>query len=243
LTSRTDVKRPLRPLCSPPRSCAGLGLLLLLAGCQEGTSEPQDQPVWPEGTVLVCDGEPITAEEVDPIALALQPLGPRFTLPHLRRLALTNVCLPLAAGRAQTDSSRLGQALKEAMAFYSNVSNGHDGSSLVPEAPTELIEGAQDSLGVPLWVLIQGQEPGEWSEIEELPGRYVVARLLESNDDPQPQRRLYKVEIASFAYVDNSSSLPSAALNASYTFVDPVWELLIPGSWRYHKPEGPDQAD
>ena len=114
---------------------------------------------------------------------------------------------------------------------------------LPPEAPTELIEGAQDSLGLPLWVLIQGQEPGEWSEVEELPGRYIVARLLESNDDPQPQRRLYKVEIASFAYVDEPSSLSSAALNASYVVVDPSWELLIPGSWRYHKPEGPDQAD
>ena len=232
------MKGPLRPLCSRPRSCAGLGLLLLFASCQEGTSEAQNAKIWPEGTVLVCDGEPIRAEEVDPVALALQPLGPKFTLPHLRRLALTNVCLPLAAGRAQTDASRLGQALSKAVTFHTATGLGSP-----PETQTELIEGAQDSLGVPLWVLIQGQEPGEWSEVEELPGRYVVARLLEDNEDPQPQRRLYKVEIASFAYIDNPPSLSSAALNASYTFVDPAWELLIPGSWRYYKPAGPDQAD
>ena len=229
------MKRPLRSLCSRLRSGVALGLLLLLAGCQEGTSEPQNVQIWPEGTVLVCDGEPIRAEEVDPVALALQPLGPKFTLPHLRRLALTNVCLPLAAGRAKAESSRIEEARSQAANFRAKA-----GMVSPPEAQTELIEGAQDSLGVPLWVIIQGQEPGEWSEVEELPGRFVLARLLEDNEDPQPQRRLYKVEIASFDYIDDPSSLSSAALNASYTFVDPAWELLVPGSWRYYKP---DQAD
>jgi hypothetical protein len=65
-----------------------------------------------------------------------------------------------------------------------------------------------------------------------------MTRLLEKNDDPQPQRALFKVEMASFNYVDDPLSLSSAALNASYVIVDPAWELLIPGFWRYYKPKG-----
>lgn len=209
----------------------------MLSGCGESAPEPQDARSWPEGTVLVCDGEPIRAEEVDPIALALQPLGPRFTQPHLRRLALTNVCLPLAAGRAKTDLERMKAARTKAEAFRSATAQASP-----PEARIEVIEGAQDSLGVPLWVLTQRQELGIWSKVEELPGRFVVTRLLEKNDDPQPQRTLYKVEIASFAYVDEPASLSSAALNASYAIIDPSWEVLIPGSWRYYKPEISDQT-
>jgi hypothetical protein len=209
----------------------------MLSSCGDGAPEPQNTESWPEGAVLICDGEPIRAEEVDPIALSLQPLGPRFTQPHLRRLALTNVCFPLAAGRAMTDLDRMQEARSRAEAFRLATEQASPA-----EARMDVIEGAQDSLGVPLWVLIQGQELGAWSEVEELPGRFVVTRLLEKNDDPQPQRALYKVEIASFAYVDEPSSLSSAALNASYVVVDPSWEVLIPGSWRYYKPETTDQA-
>ena len=90
---------------------------------------------------------------------------------------------------------------------------------------------------MPLWVLTQRQELGVWSEVEELPGRFVVTRLLEKNNDPQPQRELFKVEMVSFNYVDDPSSLSSVALNASYIVVNPTWELLIPGFWRYYKSE------
>jgi hypothetical protein len=136
-----------------------------------------------------------------------------------------------------SDPARINDARAEAEAFLS----GMDQQS-PPEVPLEVIEGAQDSLGVPLWVLIQRQELGVWSKAEELPGRFIVTRLLEKNDDPQPQRALFKVEIASFPYVDDPASLDSAALNASYEFIDPSWEALIPGSWRYYKPKSVEEA-
>ena len=97
---------------------AWAGLLLVSMGCSGGGSGEAPSGVqWPQGTVLVCAGDPIRADEVDPIAEALKPLGPKFTQPHLRRLALTNVRLPLAAGRAQGGPERREEARADAVAF------------------------------------------------------------------------------------------------------------------------------
>lgn len=205
-------------------------------GCSGGGSGDAPSVVqWPQGTVLVCAGDPIRADEVDPIAEALKPLGPKFTQPHLRRLALTNVRLPLAAGRAQGGPERREEARADAEAF----SHSTRESDLLPagHAPrggaVEMVEGSQDTLGVSLWVLVQGLEVGSWSDVAELPGQFVVVRLDERDGNAQPQRERFTLQVAAFLYVQEPASLPAAALESTLVVVDPAWEPLVPGFWRY----------
>jgi len=212
------------------RSWAGLFLLLL--GCSGGGDPTGAGEVssWPEGTVLVCAGDPIRADEVDPIAEALKPLGPKFTQPHLRRLALTNVRLPLAAGRAQGGKERRNQAYRDAEASY---------HSLIEAVHAEendsgvLTEGSQDSLGVPLWVLIQGLELDVWTGPSELPGQFVLVKLVGRNESSQAQREQFAVRVLAFPYVDDPPSLAREALRSTLVVVDEDWEPLVPGYWRY----------
>jgi len=204
------------------------GLILLLISCS-GAGDPSRESraaAWPEGTVLVCAGDPIRADEVDPIAEALKPLGPKFTQPHLRRLALTNVRLPLAAGRAQGGPERRGKALKEAETFIRSPDESE-------RAPGVLVDGTQDTLGVPLWVLIQGLEPGVWAGPSELPGQFVVVRLEKRDKNAQPQREQFTVRVSSFPYVDDPLSLTGEAFKSTLEVVDEAWEHLVPGFWRY----------
>lgn len=212
-----------------------VGLLLVFIGCSSGdTNVTHVAMEWPPGTVLVCAGDPILAEEVDPIAEALRPLGPKFTLPHLRRLALTNVRLPLAAGRAQAGADVREQARVDAEAFRRSVSG--DGPLPLEDALTDgsvLMEGGQGTLGVPLWVIVQGLDVGAWSNVSELPGQFMVILLEARDGNAQPQRERFTVRVASFPYVQEPNSLAASALNSTLVVVDPDWEPLVPGYWRY----------
>ena len=205
------------------------GPLTLLAACSQpgGSGGGNEAPRWPEGTVLVCAGEPIRAEDVDPIAEALRPLGPKFTQPHLRRLALTNICLPLAAGRAQGGSERRDQAKREALEALRAQGEGANDELGV------LTEGTQGVLGVPLWVLIQDLQQGAWTGPRELPGQFVLVKLLARDGNARPQDEEFSVRVLPFPYVDDPPSLTGEALNASLELVDEAWETLIPGFWRH----------
>jgi len=177
--------------------------------------------------VLVCAGEPIRAEEVDPIAEALRPLGPKFTQPHLRRLALTNICLPLAAGRAQGGSERRERASREALeALRAQEGDPNDEVGV-------FAEGTQSVLGVPLWVLIQDLEQGSWTGPRELPGQFVLVKLLSRDGNARPQDEEFSVRVLSFPYVDDPPSLAGEALSASLVVIDQAWETLVPGFWRH----------
>ncbi len=229
------------------RSSRGLtwsfsGLFLLLLGCS-GAGDPTgtlEVPRWPEGTVLVCAGDPIQVDEVDMIAEALRPLGPKFTQPHLRRLALTNIRLPLAAGRALGGKERRGQALRDAEDSFRSLEEVNHPAG---EDPGILIEGAQDALGLPLWVLIQGLGTNAWAGPSELPGQFVLLKLLERDGNERPQREQFTVRVLSFPYVDDPPSLAGEALKSTLEVVDETWEPLVPGFWRYQMGSTGDSTD
>lgn len=230
-------------LLTQRRSWALVALLLVFTCCSEGDSAQMNATMeWPPGTVLVCAGDPIRAEEVDPIAEALRPLGPKFTLPHLRRLALTNVRFPLAAGRARAGAELREEARAAADAFYRSVS----GDGPLPEdslaGDSLLLEGGQATLGIPLWVLVQGLELGSWSKVSELPGQFMVVLLEARDGDLQPQRERFTVRVASFPYVEEPNSLAASALDSTLVVVDPDWEPIVPGYWRYQMLSGDDSG-
>ncbi len=227
------------------RSSRGLtwsfsGLFLLLLGCS-GAGDPTgtlEVPRWPEGTVLVCAGDPIQVDEVDMIAEALRPLGPKFTQPHLRRLALTNIRLPLAAGRALGGKERREQALRDAEGSLRSIEAVDHAAD---EALGILTEGAQDALGLPLWVLLQGMEANVWVGPSELPGQFVLVKLVGRDGNERPQREQFTVRVLSFPYVDDPPSLAKEALKSTLEVVDETWEPLVPGFWR-HQMETADDS-
>ena len=216
------------------------GLFLLLLGCSAAEDPGGMASRWPEGTVLVCAGDPIRADEVDPIAEALKPLGPKFTQPHLRRLALTNVRLPLAAGRALGGKERREQALRDAEAASRSLEGPAQEAS---EGPGVLTEGNQDVLGLPLWVMIQGLEPGAWMGPSELPGQFVWIKLVGRDGNEQAQREQFTVRVLSFPYVDDPPSLPGEALHSTLEVVDEAWEPLVPGFWRHQMGSDEDSRE
>lgn len=220
----------------PARIAARASLCLLFASCApSSTREVADTTQWPTGTVLVCAGDPILPSEVDSIAMTLKPLGPKFTLPHLRRLALTNLRLPLAAGRALAGEDRREEARKSAEHFAQSLNA--PGTQALPKTDAldelTLIEGNQAALGLPLWVLVQGLEVGSWSPVSELPGEFTLVYLVDRDAEPQPQRASSTLRVASFPYVDDPALLAGAAIESTLLVVDPAWEPLVPGFWRY----------
>ena len=222
------------------RTWAGLSLLLLGCSGAEDPTGAGEVSSWPEGTVLVCAGDPIRADEVDLIAEALKPLGPKFTEPHLRRLALTNVRLPLAAGRTQAGKNRRDQALGAAEASFRSLAEVPPGAG---SDPGILTEGAQDVLGVPLWVLIQGLESTVWTGPSELPGQFVVVKLVERDENAQAQREQFTVRVLAFPYVDDPPSLAGEALKSTLVVVDEAWGPLVPGFWRHQMGTAGDSRD
>ena len=223
-------------LLKPSELLGAFAGLLLACSQAEMSSEPGANHDWPEGTVLACDGEPISAVGVDRVAEALKPLGPKFTQPHLRRLALTNVCLPLAAGRAMGGPERRSEALRAAEEALRGL-----------QSPSEelgvLAEGTQDILGIPLWDLLQDLEVGLWTGPWELPGQHVLVLLLNKDGNLRPQNEVFSARVVSFPYVDDPPSLAGEALQASLEVVEGSWETLVPGFWRHQMGRAEPAAD
>ena len=82
-----------RPLRFSRIACAALLGLATACGSEQAA------PVWPQGTVVAVDGEPILASEVDAHVEAMLDLENAFGLSQRRRMVLVNVSLPLAHAR------------------------------------------------------------------------------------------------------------------------------------------------
>src|SRR5690606_11276589 len=135
---------------------------------------------WPEGTVLLVAGRPVTAEAVDPLAEALLDLEPAASLAHRRRLALLHLTVPLECARGLADEQSRQRAAEEARAFAASV-EGAPRSTVGPvHLPgLEPRQGDFIELGIPLWHVARDLEVGAWSGVRELPGAFVVVKLVD----------------------------------------------------------------
>ena len=73
------------------------------------------------------------------------------------------------------------------------------------------------------------------------PGEFVVVRLEGRDGHAQPQREKFIARVAAFPYVEEPASLAAAALESTLVVVDPAWEPLVPGFWRYRMKTVDDQ--
>jgi hypothetical protein len=210
-------------LSLPRPSLSVLLIGLWAAAC--GPSAPKVE--LPEGTVMTLNGAAITAAEVDAVADTVALIDPAYTQPHCRRVALTTVIFPRTFGRELAPQER-AQARREAEAWDAARRAGTLTGPL--EAP---VLGTWEDLGIDLWDGLRELEVGAWSEPLELSGRFAVVQLLDRDHDVRPGHELFEVQLKAFPYVTTPESLKELCLEARLEILDPEWDPIVPGFWKY----------
>ncbi len=207
-----------------------------LPGCGVGAGTPEPRPVWPPGTVLSVAGRPVSATALDPLAEALSELEPAATLAHRRRLALLNRTVPLECARALAGETRR-RAARDGAEEFLRAARHPDPLQRVQDGDLRLEHLEQDflGLGIPLWFGIRGLEPGSWSEPFEVPGEFVVAKLVRRHDALRGVERRFVLLVARFPYLDEPARIDHEAARARVEAVDPEWEPVVPGLLRHRE--------
>ena len=208
------------------RALAGRVALLvpaLLLGCAPESAAPAQD----EGVALRVGGLPLTADEIERVAARLAALEPSHAPDHHRRMALTRVLFPLLAGRRMAGPER-ERAREEAQEYLRAWTAGEE-----REPEPQLLEGGWNAFGVDIWLGLAPLEPGRLSEVFEIPGAFVVARMLERSGDPRAARERLSAEIALFEYLPDRHSTEQRVYEERLEIVDPRWREIVPLEWQY----------
>jgi hypothetical protein len=189
---------------------------------------------WPADTVLALNGDPITLDEVDAAASIIARAENHHALPHLRRLALTNLVFPRLAARQLAGAQRRDAALAEARAWRAaQVAGAAPGPLAEPQA--ELVQDGFDRAGLELWDWALDAEPGTWSEPIETCGVWRVARVLERGVGLRPLDVPLKVDVRTFPWDPAPSfrrDVEAHLDRARLEYVDEAWRDLVPTIWQ-----------
>jgi hypothetical protein len=210
-------------------------LATVLAACPEGkgtVQTPQSSaPVPPPyGTVLRVNDRALATEDVDRFARPIAELEPQFQRIHQRRLALTNVVLPLVAVATLHPEAHARAAADGAAAARA----GHE--ELL--ARSSELAGTFREIGLDLWCLARDLPAGEWSAPLELVGRFAIVRLdARAGVEEQEVLRGRWLEFP-FVQGDLQACIEEALDASRLEIVDPAWRACVPESWqrRMNKP-------
>ncbi len=217
----------------------GLASLALAqgAGCHREVPAP---PSWPAGTVLVLDGQPISAAEVDEVGSWIAMLEPRDSLEQLRRLALTNVLFPrCAAANLDPDARREARALAER--WKGELARGVDLTGPVPGPQLQERSGRMLELGMEVWNAAQALPIGQWSDLIETAGCFHLVRPKVKGEGKMPGEIQLTVQIYDFPYLPQGQerqSISAALDSAHIVYVDPAWRAFVPLAWQSRLREG-----
>jgi len=214
-----------------PATCA---LLLLLAACggepEAGSGSPS--PDWPEGTVLVVDGEgAITRQDVDSWLEAVAIAEPGRSKVALRRLSLTNIVLPLVVGQV-LDSQARDEARQEAEAILADLQADRELQLNAPPLE-DLVDGYWKYLGLDVWQLARHAPIGEW-QLQESVGAYTLFRVEER--DPEPWNHLSRAHVQRLLvpYLDEQISyevISQGFDSLSLEILDDDWREIVPARY------------
>jgi hypothetical protein len=214
-----------------PRGALGLAVLFAAAAC-EPASEPK---VWPAGTVLALDGLPIAADEVDASADVIAQLEPDNVTAQARRLALTNVVLPRAAGILVAGEKR-ETARRRAVEIRAALAGGANPDGPFEPAVMQAREGVANDIGFETWAFASQAADGEWSQPLETIGAFEIARVDERSMAGAPRQVRYKLRVWVVPYIDdpNLKGVIDARLDRSkLTYVDHAWAEFVPEWWKH----------
>lgn len=189
----------------------------------------------PAGTVLVVNGVPILAEEVDRIGSDYALLEPQDSLLQLRRLALANAILPTIAARAIDPDGRT-RARELAESYRAALLAGELPSGPL-SGPMELERSGQfTDLGFLLWRTAMPLQPGTWSEILESPGSFHLLRVKSREEGSLPSLTRFTIGLFHFPYLkpETAHTDAEAAIDRSQLIIlDETWRDAVPYALRH----------
>jgi hypothetical protein len=181
--------------------------------------------------VLALNGVPITQDDVDEVAGWYAMLEPQFALPHLRRLALSNVVFPKWAARTAEPDRR-----REAEATARTALEACRAGSPPAEPALRPSEGNWRDIDLAIWRGVLDVAPGTWSEVIESPGCFHVARVDEQKPGRTPRETTFVLSVLDFPYLDATkgpAALDAAIDRSQLAFVDPAWRDVVPTLWQH----------
>jgi hypothetical protein len=192
------------------------------------TNAPRE---WPSGTVLALNGVPITQEDVDEVAGWYAMLEPQFALPHLRRLAVSNVIFPKWAARTAEPDRR-----SEAQAAARQALDACRAGSPPAEPALRASDGNWREIDLTIWRSALDTEPGAWTDVIESPGCFHVARVEERKSGRTPRETMFVLSVLDFPYLDATKgpvALDEAIDRSHLVFIDPAWHDVVPTLWQH----------
>jgi hypothetical protein len=214
-----------------PRVVLGLALSCVLAACEKAPAPK----AWPSGTALALDDHAISANEIDASADIIAQLEPDSAPAQARRIALTNVVLPRAAGILAGGTKR-AEARRQAEEARSVLASPATPAGPPPFGTMQTREGPANDIGFEAWSYASTAELGQWSEPLETIGAFEIVRVDDRSHAATPRSMKYKLSVCVVPYVDdpNLKGAIDAQLDRSrLTFVDPSWAEYVPESWKH----------
>lgn len=229
---------PRSPKCGPGWFWGGcLAFLSACGGSPAASGEAED---WPEGTVLVLDGTPISAEEVDRDCASIVLIYPADSPEQLRRRALNNITFPRFIARDLSDGaweSSRDRARETAQRIAEGLGPTEAAGPPSPEGNHDrILEGYPLEVGLNLWAAATRLEPGVWSEPLEEPGGFHLIRVLEQQFGSRPSETRVKIAVLDFPYLGRTQveSIQTVMHNdARLEIVDPAWKQIVPELTQY----------
>jgi len=214
-------------------------LALLAPACDEDAAPPPSETAnespapraWPAGVVLAVDDHPIHVDEIDVATAYVERIEPAASSAQLRRLALTNVVLPRTVAMLMAPQAR-EEALKAAQEKLAQIRAGALTGPTSPEgAYGEYVEGTWGNLGLLGWGVAMDLADGEWSDVVEEVGHFLLVRRLWLRDGPVPMATVVGVDVLRFAWLPPEtlrSDVDAALDQHRLEIVDPAWREIVP---------------
>lgn len=219
-------------------SCASLVLGLtaalgcLGAGCAREAESPR---TWPPGTVFALGAVPITAEEIDRAGDIVARIEPDSVPARIRRIALTNVVLPRAAGIGLSGPKR-EEARARALECKQMLDAGLALWGPLTDILVQTREGGAVAIGFDAFGYASDAEIGRWSAPIETVGCFEIVRVDERSQAPSPRDQKFKVQVYIIPYVDGNDprgAIETCLDRSKLEFVDPSWSDIVPEYWKH----------
>ncbi len=210
----------------------GLCLALIVWACTPWDEVPATPPVYPAGTVLAVDGVPVSKAEVDRWAAVTRAIEPDKVQAHWRRLALSNIVLPL-----RTSESLDPEGRRAAFAHAERLRGLATELGRIPDDADvhDIAVGNWAQVGLIDWEVARALAVGAWSDVYETPGGWAFLRLLEQPDvapeadlGSQAALRFERVHVFYLAPEGLRTLIEDALRKLPIEVVDPEWEPLVP---------------